>query len=359
MIAVAADLHIGKNIKSSRRDLANDSYRALESMRDSIMNAYVNSGDESLHIILAGDIFDEKKISGGTLKAFTEFIDYFYDQGVTVYFIQGNHDTDSVEAIASIQGAQHIHKKSVTLDGCTVYGLDWQPKDKIKEELTDVPECDILVLHQMFEHLSGFAPAADCSLDDVPSHVGDIVVGDVHVRDKTTRNGVSHCISPGPLHPCSIDQPGPHGFFALPLKGEWRFHSHSTRTISRLHVMDEKGIETLKKSLSDLMISYNSRDGLEPIVEIKYNALLSSEVEEAIKGREHIKFFLKPFTSSFNVSAEELAEARKKVQDLTPESSLHVLVDPVEQKELFDFTMQCLTGDVDATLDSLLEAYGL
>lgn len=362
MIAFAADLHLRRFMWRSRRDMDGDSFRALESMMYSILGRWVQSGDKELHVILGGDVFDEKRVDGSTLQAFTKFVDTLYEQGVEVYFIQGNHDLDAVEAVASIQGATHIHKEMVVLDGRKVYGLDWQCKSDLPVRLSEVPECDILVLHQMFEHLVHFEAAADLDLDAVPLTAKNVLVGDVHVRDVTPLRGEGVCISPGPLQPCNIEQAGPHGSYILESgKSEWEFVPHNTREIHRTVVQDEADLESLSEVVASAIKGYEdsgSKENLEPILEIKYHAKLVREIEEVLAKNpsgELLKVFMKPTASSVLLSEDRLQQVRMDVEGLSLHSSLDIFCDPKDDENLYDFLSGCLSGNEDREIERILE----
>ena len=355
MIAFAADLHLRRFMWRSRRDMDGDGFRALASMKDALLQRWNRSSDKELHVILGGDIFDEKRVDGATLQAFTEFVDQLYAAGVNVYFVQGNHDYDAIEPLAAVQGATHIHRKTVILDGKSVYGLDWQCKSDLTEALASVPACDILVLHQMFEHLVHFEAAADLSLDDVPLQVRNVLVGDVHIRNITQLRGAGVCISPGPLQPCNIEQAGPHGAYILEEgKTEWEFVPHNTRDIIRLSVQDEESLAAAAEVFDKLAAGPEPRTHLEPIVEVRYLSQLSEEVEQVLQNADTVKVFARPISSGL-VTGDHLQQAREDVGELSLQASLPVFCDPIKKPALYTFLVSCLAGNEDHEIRRLLD----
>jgi len=355
MIAFSADLHLRRFMWRSRRDMDGDGFHALASMRDSLIRRWRSSPDPDLHVILGGDIFDEKRVDGATLHAFTSFVDDLYKEGVEVYFVQGNHDFDAVEPLPSVQGATHIHGRSVELDGKVIYGLDWQCKTDLPLALDSVPACDFLILHQMFEHLVHFEAAADLSLDDIPLHVGNVLVGDVHVRDITSLRGSGVCISPGPLQPCNIEQGGPHGAYILEEgAAEWEFVPHATRRIHRFSVQVVEDLEEVCALLKELAGSPAEADGLEPIVEVRYPTKLANEVGEVLGVASNVKVFSRPLATGL-VSEDHLIQARKSMSDLSLQSSLSVFCDPADKRPLYDFLSGCLAGNEDIEIQRIVD----
>ena len=191
MIAFAADLHLTNRVWKARRDLDGDSFKALRSMEYEILKI-----TEITEVVLAGDVFDAYRIDKATLQAFTDFVNNLSVKGITVYVIQGNHDKDSAGALAEVQGAHTLNERVVELSGYKVSGLNWRPREDLKQDLLVAPECDVMVLHCMFDHLVTFDAAADLSLDDIPPQVKNVVVGDVHIRDITELRGSGVCVSP-------------------------------------------------------------------------------------------------------------------------------------------------------------------
>jgi predicted phosphodiesterase len=355
MIAFAADLHLRRFMWRSRRDMDGDGFRALASMREALLQRWGSSPDKELHVILGGDIFDEKRVDGATLQAFTDFIDQLYTAGVDVYFVQGNHDYDAIEPLAAVQGATHIHEKTVRLDGKTVYGLDWQCKSDLAGALSSVPACDVLVLHQMFEHLVNFEAAADLSLDDVPLQAQNVLVGDVHIRNITQLRGTGVCISPGPIQPCNIEQAGPHGAYILEEgKTEWEFVPHQSRDIIRLSVQDEESVTIVSDVLDKLAAGPPSPPYLEPIVEVRYLSQLSEDVEQILQNADTVKVFARPISSGL-VTGDHLQQAREDVGDLSLQASLPVFCDPTKKPTLYTFLASCLAGNEDLEIQRLLD----
>jgi DNA repair exonuclease SbcCD nuclease subunit len=349
MIIFTADTHLTPRVWKSRRDLDGDSFRALNALRDAVLQV-----KEPAHVILGGDVFDAARIDAATLRAFTEFVDTLFEKDIRVYVIQGNHDKDSAAAFAEIQGAVSLDKTLIELDGRTFYGLNWMPREALIDTLPSVPDCDYLVLHAMFEHLVTFTGACDLSLDDIPTQVGNVLVGDVHINDVTSLRSTGVCISPGPLHPCNIGQQGPHGFYALPAGAEqWEFRTIPTREIMRFRFIDAGEADTIEPAIA--AAQQRSTPDLEPIVEIRHSNDLTGLTESWVSKYPGVRFFTKGSATGKLVTAEDILEAQQGFQNLTLIESLDVVVDASKDAELHAFLGSLLVGDAQATIDHKLE----
>jgi len=353
MIVFAADVHLTKRVWKARRDLDGDSFRAFSDFRDKVLELH---REEPVHVILGGDIFDACAIKGAALEAYAEFVDAMYDEGITVYAIQGNHDQDPDVSIAEVQGSVSLHKKSVTLDDRVIYGLDWMTREELQEELKTIPKnVEVLVVHGMTEHLMGFEAAADYSLEDVPRHVKHVLVGDIHVDDVTTVDGTT-CVSPGALHPTAISQEGPFGFYSLH-KGatEWVRHDIPGREIRRFAMMSDGDVASIEAALP--VIEKLGKDGLGPLVEIKYVSEFADIVDRWEDAFPEIHFFTKPSAKGKILSKEDLEEAQESFKELSLANSLEMVVDPVKEKELYDFLHSCLQGNAQQVVEAQIEPF--
>ena len=352
-IFLGADWHIDRRIWKSRRDMDGDTYQALDRMRQAVLSHPA----EHKAVILAGDIFNTRKVDGLSLMHVTKFIEDLLDADITTFFIQGNHDLDSLSAL-EVQGAIPLHKQLVEIGDKRVYGLDWMPREELKRTIQEeVPECDLLVLHCMFTHLVTFTNAADLELEDIPGHVGNVLVGDVHVRDIGMLPNGGFCCSPGPLHPCNIEQHGPHGMYvwgADRLGGGDRLVIN-TRPITRFKVPESvEDAEEYLSSIRDSLLAQSlipTEEGLEPIIEIKTPTAHTARVEaleQEFKGR--FRFFIKRNNTGKILSNQELADAREGMGQMTLLGGLSAFVSIEEEPEVYTLLDELLStpdsGDV-------------
>jgi DNA repair exonuclease SbcCD nuclease subunit len=353
MIVFAADLHITEQVWRARKDLKGDAFRALAALKDQILALHKQ---EHVSVILGGDVFDSGKVRGPSLESFTEFVDTLYESDIPVYFIQGNHDRDLDRPIAEVQGAVSLHKTCTEIDGLMCYGLDWMTREELQIELQQIPgNVDVLILHGMAEHLLSFEAAADFSLDDIPTHVKHVLVGDIHVRD-VFKYTSGTCVSPGPMHPTKIDQEGPFGFNTLRQGStDWESYDIPGRPISRFVIMTEQEALNLEAALPAIQAA--GVENYEPIVEVRYVSELAEFIERWMSKFTGIRFFTKPSAKGKLLSKEDITEAQKNFQELSLITSLSVVVDARTEKELHDFLHACLTGDALAVVEKKVEPF--
>jgi len=347
MIGCAADTHLMKRVWKGRRDMDGDSFRAFGAMKDSL----IQLGAKAL--ILAGDTFNASAVDGPCLQAFTDLVDGLYAHSIPVYYIQGNHDRDVNVAVPEIQGAVSLHGKTIRIDGMDVFGLDWMPREELQAAITQVPPCDLLVIHCQMPHLMEYEAAADISLEDIPAHVKNVLCGDTHVTDSTPMANGGFCISPGALHPCNIAQGDVHGFYKVEagpaLSAE--FHEIPSRKIARFEAMDEEGMAEVEAVLPRFV---GEEDHMQPIVEIRHITQLSDRVQALVsKYGSLVKIFTKPSIAGKFMTSGMLKEAQMSLDELSLEGSLEDVVDPQQEDEAYNFIMSLLTSNKEATQEIL------
>jgi DNA repair exonuclease SbcCD nuclease subunit len=325
MIYVSADEHLCRLVWRSRKDLEGDSFVALKAFGTAVIEDDVPAGEGKM-VLLAGDIFDAKKVDGPTLEAFCDFVDELYKHNIPVYFVQGNHEFNEKSPIAETCGAISLQDNPITFDDRVIKGLDFLHREKLLEALKTIGACDILVLHCAMEHLVGYVGACDLKLEEIPQDVQNVVVGDIHVTHRQRIPGRGYCISPGPLHPCNITQGGPKGFFKLPKgSGEWEFCEIHSRAILRLEVESELDWNNAKAAIAAI----SDPKGTKPIVDIKYAAEISELVEEWLSANAGKTAVVFDSMIPEKVELDIPEEAQK--QDLTLEKVMPYVItaDPV------------------------------
>jgi DNA repair exonuclease SbcCD nuclease subunit len=284
-----ADLHLAGFPWSRREEFYGDAFRALESAEQVIIND--EPGCNHKAVVLSGDITDQKAIEDDTAYALNKFVTSLRAAGIQVYYVNGNHDMSKRGQLGHVGvfGGIHIHEKTTQIHDFNVYGLDWLPRTVLKQKLTTVPECDILFLHCAFEHLLSFQGAFDLSKDDVPEHIPNVFVGDVHVTNITQNCHGTDIVSPGPLHPCSIAQHGPHGMMRIKSdEMEWYFLEIDTR-----HVLDIKieGSDIPAADIANNIKTAAATKKLKPHCVIRYSSDesdLADQVMSLVKDVVHI-----------------------------------------------------------------------
>jgi DNA repair exonuclease SbcCD nuclease subunit len=227
MIFLAADCHLGKALRAHSPILGRDGIDALTDL-EIVLKREAAAAVSAPVLILAGDVFDANKIDGACIDTLTRFCAELKAAGFRIMFVQGNHDIqngrgDCLVPLLVPMGCEHIHNKVVEIDGLKIYGLDYSPAEAYHTAMEAVPPCDLLVTHVAYQHLLGFEGAYTMRLDQVPAHVGNVLVGDIHVKDVTKLpNSAGYIVSPGSLHPTKIDEQYEHGVFMIQTAADFK-----------------------------------------------------------------------------------------------------------------------------------------
>lgn len=187
-LVFAADLHLRPYIWNSRKDISYDHFRAWGLLVNHVIRT------PGTVLVLGGDIFDTTTPSGLTEYVFHKGMTALKEKGHRVFFIPGNHD-DEAYPRPLLFGAEALTPEPITLDGITIAGIPFtRDTEALQQTLVDIPVVDGLFMHTAFRHLLGFEEAYQCTMDDVPEHVGHVFVGHIHVANS---KGKVH--SPGAL----------------------------------------------------------------------------------------------------------------------------------------------------------------
>lgn len=152
---VAADLHLNMHMWNTNKAIKFDSLFSFYSLLSI-------AREVKRPIILAGDIFDEKKITSELFLYVKEIRDNFDD--VDIYYINGNHDCSDPGWLEHI-GATHLTEQGTVIDGVTVCGLDYSLPDEFKNRLEHVyPYADVLITHQTYDCFFNSPSAIDHKL---------------------------------------------------------------------------------------------------------------------------------------------------------------------------------------------------
>lgn len=269
-IAFAADLHLRENIWVKHPSIRYDTFMAFRTLCLRLRD--LTRKGERVILILGGDIFDSPFPSGQCEKAFVDALSLC--PLVDVFFISGNHDLEKT-ARPSLWNCRQLTRVPEEVEGVTICGLDYtRNKEKLQEELSNIPACDFLVLHSPFRHLLGFAGKWQLEKDDIPPQVGKVLVGDVHVHNIT-----DNIYSPGSLCVNGISEfESEHGFYLFDTyKNSCEYIQVYTRPFKILHWPDKD-------------IPHTAHDDLQPVVDIIYPLDKAAEVDAFIESNMDVYF---------------------------------------------------------------------
>lgn len=206
-VIFAADIHLREHIWVRHPNIAGDSFIAFDQLCSYAAQLSIK---EKTILILGGDIFDSAFPSGKCEKAFVDSIKKLQGR-VQVLFIEGNHDKESV-ARPLLWGCTQLTEEPIIIEGISFVGINYtRNKEQLQETLANIAPCDFLILHSPFKHLLGFAGKWQLEFNDIPLHVGKVLVGDIHVKNIT-----NNIYSPGSLAVNGVSEfTTDHGFFII------------------------------------------------------------------------------------------------------------------------------------------------
>jgi hypothetical protein len=170
-----ADLHLEDGAWTTRPGIYGDAYYSLKQIVDYCI-------EHRLPLILGGDVLEKKSNLARPIATLCAEMTRMQCAQVDVYYIQGNHEYDRNAPWLSVHPwPMHMHKKTCTIQGAKVYGLDWLPRDEIQAAFKEVSaDTDILITHQVWKDFMGNVGRTECDLTDV-HHVQTVLAGDFHV----------------------------------------------------------------------------------------------------------------------------------------------------------------------------------
>jgi DNA repair exonuclease SbcCD nuclease subunit len=353
MIFGAADLHLTKYVWTERKDIKGDSAQAFLDVAKAIVDGYDQLTIEK-HLILAGDIFDKNKVDGFTNKNFSNIMHYLHSSGVTVYYIQGNHDLEEDPLPSAIQegyDAIPIHMDGqgiMDIDGKRVVGIDYGSRREMLEKINAITEpVDILVLHCAFKHLLSFEDSYSLSMEDIPANYRNVFVGDIHITDAT--KGLASggfVISPGPTHACQKSQDEPKGFMILDDLDNPKFHEIDYRRIYHDILITDKDLEDFEKKLQTTYSNVSSK--YDPIVDVMYPNNMEGKMALLMNKYDSFKYFTTPVRHTSVLKQVEIV-----YNHATLISALPAVMD--EKDPDYTFMEGLLTGNAEVLIEEELE----
>lgn len=168
------------------------------------------------NVLLLGDLFDLKAQQSPALSQMRHALDTFQKQNRQVLYVQGQHELSQPPILQAMhQWPTHIHHKTVSLtaNGPTICGLDYQQPSDVENELNSIRNTsgDILATHQVWRDFMGE------DRGDAWFHwtgIPVILTGDFH-QTLWEERGDKWIMSPGPLCMQSISEPADKYVFIL------------------------------------------------------------------------------------------------------------------------------------------------
>lgn len=301
---VVGDTHLAERTWANRRTLTGDSF-------NSFLQATTEAIRRRLPMVLLGDIFDAKNLSSGVLQFFCDHMDKLQEQGIPVYYVQGNHDCVTPPWPAVHKWPIHINGTVIRLGvlsglQCECYGLDYFPIARYVAELSRIPEtAKVLFTHQAWADF-GKMGSSDAAMAQMLPRGITVATGDLHIAmysRGTAANGDGVLLmSPGATCMQAINEPQQHFIYEMRLQDDgvvsfdpiplhtrlvYEFRC-TTQTEFDAAVMQIAGLPKASSSADTWIHSIDT-----PIVRIKYPISVSEDsyvrlVSAATKSGSHL-----------------------------------------------------------------------
>lgn len=339
LIAIAGDLHLSPYVTKDVLEMQGDSVYALQQIA-----AFCRQN--KCPLVLAGDVFDTRNPNSLEVLHLRNEVKRMESEGLTVWGIQGQHDM-SDPSWTAVTGAYPLHGASVNLDGGrTLFGLDYTPRSQLLERLPNVPKCDILVLHQMLAEAIHFrgtdGPVYDLELADIPSHVGLVVLGDVHEPYENPYH-TPPVYYTGSTHLRSISEPLTKSFIVVQKDLSVVRKPLDARPFKLYELFSEDGLVACLQELKDYQPE--TAEQRPEIIAIPYIVVrYSRELERA---RERIlaaadgRFHLRLLPAG---AVEQIGQETQEVQgSVTLEGCLDEFINKDQEPELYTFVKELVS----------------
>ena len=304
-----ADWHVRKydRVWTNHRNLAGDTAFAIRQI-------IALTGEYNVpNLLLGGDNFEEKVQPSDTMELMRHSLDVLQENDVNVWYVQGQHELADPPCMSALHNwPQHLHGRTVDLDGVRVHGLDYQRPHRVQEALEAVPaDADWLLTHQVWKNVMGDDRGYAWShwLRSTPW----ILSGDYHdAIDTLFQNADNHdlqFVSPGPVAMQAIDE-NPHKSVVLLYDdSSWQRLALRTRSFHIAHIntqddLDRFIAEPLPEPPYDLPDEIAT-----PIVRVVYSTAVPEVRARVVAAHgEHAHLFWKPLVTAVDQQDTDTAE---------------------------------------------------
>lgn len=319
MLILTADWHADDGPWGKYPDLVGDVECSLNQVVDFALEHQVQG------LLAAGDLYNTPNPSTSAQYYVHRQMDRLAAAMIPVYYIEGQHErSPRLPRLAAHHWPVCLHQRQAELDGIKIYGLSWQPADRLQEALAQIPpDTDMLMCHQVWaEQMSQLAGVREMEgrLEDIP-RVPYVLTGDFHYHQTFSipvpgSQAVRQIFSPGSLSVRRIDEEHTKAFFtftrmydavlvdSVPLQ---------TRPIHVLSVSTEAELEVLEQTAfaANTLVPEPIR---KPIVIVFYDtAILNVYARLQDKFRNWAFLMPKPVTTQGTPLVIDPAERRERV----------------------------------------------
>lgn len=366
-----ADAHLDLHAWANRPDLCYDSMYSFE---------YCCHVAEQMKLPLvgAGDLIDVRKPPAAVIEFVRGQMDRLKKSDTLFYYTQGQHELSDPPWLSAIHDWPiHIHKKLCKAgDGAfSLYGLDWTPADRIKDEFEQFPKVKakdsaILVMHQVWEEFMGDVVACEASLEQIP-HFRTVFSGDYHVPvrgKRSNRNGQPmRYYSAGSTNMRSIEENSQKYMYGLDDTGKMHYLKIPTRQMIREKITSELDLAAFEKGFSERLETVDEFNELwklpsalhKPFVYVQFHEDVPNAWKRltSLVGNEGHLFTKQMMRQNDDVVVEESSE-NDKALDRGMAAGLHLVLDPKDPR--FPSILRLLQADdPKVTLQEMRRERGL
>lgn len=247
-LLATADWHVAHGAWRSHPSVVGDALHALSQIVDLALQQQVEA------VLAAGDLYDTTSPDASEVRDVHSQLTRLQDANIPVYFIQGQHERRSRSPWLSVHAwPEHLHGQSVAIAGYKICGLDWTPGPDLAAAMAQVPACDLLMCHQVWEEFMGDFGAEGRLADVVCAPL--VVTGDLHKSQVRSiprgTGGPLTVVSPGSLCLQEISEPLPKGAYVLEA-GQPTFQPIGSRYRELVTLSFPEELETLERDVDVL-----------------------------------------------------------------------------------------------------------
>ena len=350
LAVVFADSHLREKTWGART-VYGDSYYSFSQILDYAIDQGIP------HIIGAGDLIDKRINDAPVITFVNSELRRLAEQGISFYFVQGQHEGSSTPWFSLGTNAVHMHGECLEINDVIIYGMDYQRGETFKEAISGMcKEAQVLVAHQTILEWMGERAMPQCSFADIPT-VQLLISGDFHstIYDTDKYHGKDGqrlaVYSPGSTYQCNIGESNQCSFGVLyddltiskiPL-GTRKFDAFS---VLREDELDEflGNISTYLEGAAEYADSlYLPTELQTPLWRIIHSADLrdiEGRVKKIVGDRAHVFFKEIPREKPEGAKARSMTAEDKEA--LTLLRCLPQAIDPEKEPEAYSLCRQLL-----------------
>lgn len=351
------------------RERRGDEAFALQQIADAAVRRGVKC------VVAAGDLLDKQANRARAVVSWSRFVEHLEQHGIEFFFIEGQHEADTVAWLGVHRWATCLHQHVAKLGPYTAYGLSFQTAGRLQEELARIPStCDLLIAHQTWADWMGDITSPQGAFCEVPGHIKAVFTGDLHQRKlESVKNAAGRNMlvcSPGATVAQKIDEPHDNYYVLMTADGTFEFKKLRSRPFIDWPVMNRpEDLNAFASLIEAELAKAAQRAVAQELPEYMAKPLLrytfSSRLEDAKRRVERLVAG-RVFLFERELPPEEKVEAWRERRPattaagaaLTPLNVLPEVVDRDERPAVFELASRLLQpGDYKSAFQAWCQEY--